>query len=493
MRRLSELLQNIAPLSPQEDRAVESITQDSRCVAAGTLFLALPGLRVDGRDFISAAIASGAVAILYENSDAYQLPALSSPQKIPIIGVPHLDAHIGLVASRFYGSPSQQMTVIGVTGTNGKTSITQFIAQALTAAQRRCAVIGTLGKGFLPNLTTTGYTTPDAIGLQRDLAECLAHGADSVSMEVSSHSLSQHRVAGVEFDIAVFTNLTQDHLDYHGTMEAYGAAKARLFQFSSLKHAIYNVDDPFGRELLAQHPSSAQALAYSIDSQTTASCPLIVAEQITPTAQGFTMQIRTPWGTGSLHSPLLGRFNLSNLLAVLSVLGALDIPLSLCLSALESLTPVAGRMQAFGGGQGQPRVIVDYSHTPDALKQALMSLREHHPRKLWCVFGCGGDRDRGKRPQMGAIAAEYSDAVVLTNDNPRSELPEQIAADIQAGIPEQAVLHIELDRAAAIAYALKAAAPEDIVLIAGKGHETEQIIGKRILPFSDIETVKKLL
>ena len=472
---------------------VEGVTQDSRNVRPGSLFLAFPGLRVDGRDFMVTAIGMGASAIVYENQDAYQLPAVLQSAKIPIIGMRDVNAKIGLIASRFYQQPSQKMTVTGVTGTNGKTSVTQFIAQVLAAQHRRCAVIGTIGNGFLPNLRKTAHTTPDAVNLQKELAECLSQGADSVAMEVSSHSLSQHRVSGIDFDIAVFTNLTQDHLDYHVTMEKYGAAKAKLFQFPSIKYAIYNGDDAFGLELLASHPPHAQALVYSIRPKVAFNCPAIIAEQITPTSNGFIIKVRTPWGEGQINSRLLGRFNVSNLLAVLGVAGVLNIPLVDCLNSLESLKAVEGRMQAFGGIDGKPQVIVDFAHSPDALMQVLSSLREHHPRKLWCVFGCGGDRDRGKRPQMGAIAAQYSNHIVITNDNPRSEKPEQIAAEIRAGISPATQVHIELDRAAAIAYALQGAGPNDIVLIAGKGHESEQIIGDQTLPFSDADTVQSLL
>ncbi len=472
---------------------VEGITQDSRNVRPGSLFFAFPGLRVDGRDFMVTAIEKGASAIVYENDDAYQLPAVLQSAKIPIIGIRNVNAKIGLIASRFYQHPSQKMTVTGVTGTNGKTSVTQFIAQMLAAQHRRCAVMGTIGNGFLPNLRKTAHTTPDAITLQKELAECLSQGADSVAMEVSSHSLSQHRVSGIDFDIAVFTNLTQDHLDYHGTMAKYGAAKAELFQFPSLKYAIYNGDDAFGLELLARHPSHAQALIYSTHPGIAVNCPAIIAEQITPTPQGFIISVRTPWGAGQINSRLLGRFNVSNLLAVLSVAGVLNIPLADSLNALENCQAVNGRMQVFGGTGGKPSVIVDFAHSPDALMQVLSSLREHHPRKLWCVFGCGGDRDRGKRPQMGAIAAQYSDHIVITNDNPRSEKPEQIAAEIRAGISPGPHVRIELDRAAAIAYALSSASPDDIVLIAGKGHESEQIIGNQTLPFNDAETVQSLL
>ncbi len=491
--RLASLWPELGSLDPKLNVLISSLTQDSRRVSSGALFLACPGLHVDGRSFIPAVIAQGAAAVLYDNSDGYQLPLQLKSTSIPLLGVSNLNAHIGAIASRFYGEPTQKMMVIGVTGTNGKTSITQFVAQALAARGQRCAVIGTIGQGFLPNLQSTGYTTPDAVNLQKDLAECLNQGADSVAMEVSSHSLSQDRVAGVKFDIAVFTNLTRDHLDYHKTMDAYGAAKARLFQFPSLKYAIYNADDAFGCQLITQNPHHARALAYTTDPHLALGCPAVIAQQITPTQQGFTIQLQTPWGAGCFDLPLMGRFNISNVLAVISVLGALEVPLEDCLQIAEQLRAVTGRMQAFGGSR-QPLVIVDYAHTPDALLQVLSSLREHHPQKLlWCVFGCGGGRDRGKRPQMGTISAQFSDYTILTNDNPRHEEPEQIVAEIRAGIPADHPVQVELDRAAAITYAIQHANPGDIVLVAGKGHETEQIIGNQAYPRSDISTVTAIL
>ena len=342
-------------------------------------------------------------------------------------------------------------------------------------------------------MQTTGYTTPDAVGLQKDLAECLDQGAEMVAMEVSSHSLSQQRVAGVEFDIAVFTNLTRDHLDYHRTMDAYAAAKAQLFQVPTLEYAIYNYDDEFGRQLLAKHPKHCQALIYSINPESILDYPAVIAKKVNTHAQGFEIEVETPWGSGVMTSSLLGQFNVSNLLAVLSVLGVLAIPLKDSLQALAALKPVKGRMQTLGGGPTHPTVIVDFAHTPDALMQVLTCIRQHNPRQLWCVFGCGGDRDPGKRPEMGGIAEKLSDRVILTNDNPRSENPEQIIAQICKGMHNGQHVHIELDRAAAIAYAIKTAGVDDIILVAGKGHETEQIIGSQTIHFSDIEVVQWVL
>lgn len=491
--RLHDLVKDLIQVESHFSCVIEDITHDSRLVRPGILFLAIPGERQDGRDFIASALSCGASAVLYDNSDGYKPTPELQYKGVPILGLSQLNHHLGLIASRFYQNPSHKMTLIGVTGTNGKTSITQFIAQALNRDQQNCAVIGTLGKGFPPHLQKTGFTTPDGIILNKELAQLLAQGVKNVAMEVSSHSLSQHRVAGIQFDIAVFTNLTRDHLDYHKTMEEYGAAKARLFQFPELKHAIYNADDAFGLQLLSQHPHQAQKLIYSANPHLTLDCPAVIAEELHATLGGFFIKVRTPKGSLQFNSRLLGRFNVSNILAVLSVLISMDFSLQESMTALEGLQPVLGRMQSFGGAAGKPLVIVDYAHTPDALKQVLFTLREHKPHKLWCVFGCGGDRDRGKRPQMGAISAEYADFTVLTNDNPRSEDPQTILQEIQSGMASSRPIQIEPDRYHAIAYALNHAAAGDIVVIAGKGHETEQVIGTTVFPFSDVETVMDIL
>jgi len=492
-KNLNELLTGFASDNIEKSVYIQEITQDSRQVVPGGLFLAFPGMLADGRDYVAKAIEKGAVAVLFESSHGFQAPETWRHANIPLIGISDLAGKVSLLAARFYDDPSKKMSVIGVTGTNGKTSVSQFFAQALAAYQQKCAVIGTLGKGFLPDLQSTGYTTPDAIGVQQALAECLAQGAGSVAMEVSSHSLDQARVAAVDFDLAILTNLTQDHLDYHQTMEAYGAAKAKLFQFASLKNAVYNADDEFGLKLLAQNPSHIQAWAYATQKPDSEKYPTVFAEKIDLSSQGVVIDLQTPWGKAQLHSSLLGRFNVSNLLAVLTALGALNFPLDEMIPVLERLRPVTGRMQTFGGDAGKPLVIVDYAHTPDALLQVLRCLAEHHPEKIWCVFGCGGDRDKSKRPQMGAIAAKYSDHIIITNDNPRSEDPGLIAQEIRKGIPANFSVDIQLDRAAAIAQAIQAAGPKDIVLIAGKGHETEQIIGKKVLIFSDINIVQSCL
>lgn len=490
---LVDLLQDFPQIQLHSSCMITSLTQDSRQICPGALFFAVPGLHQDGRDFIGPVLAQGASAILYENNDGFQPDEKFKAAGKILLGFSHLNDHIGIIAARFYHNPSQKMTMIGVTGTNGKTSITQFIAEILNKRGQTCAVVGSLGDGIPPKLKTTGFTTPDAISLQKDLARCLSQGSQAVAMEVTSHSLAQRRVAGIKFDVAVFTNLTRDHLNYHKTMQEYGAAKARLFQCPTLKTCIYNADDDFGLQLLSRHLRQAQALVYSINPNLRVDCAAVITGEIIRYSQGFRIHVRTPWGEGQFNTNLMCRFNASNLLAVLCVLGALNIPLVENLAMLEQLKPVIGRMQCFGGDSGKPLVVVDYAHTPDALKQVLLSLRERKPRKLWCVFGCDGNRDRGKRPQMGVIAEAHSDYNIITSTNPCDENPLNIIEEIKNGMRAPHLAHFELDRDTAIAHAINNAAQNDIVLVAGMGHETEQIYADGPVHQCDITTVQQLL
>ena len=466
---------------------VTSITNDSRKVQPGSLFLAVAGEQFDGRQFIAQAVAAGAVAVVYEAKGA-------SPQQwevdVPCVAVENLQAQQGRIAAEFYRFPSRHLTMIGVTGTNGKTSVTQFIAQAM--AEHPCGVIGTVGYGFLPQLQMGQLTTPDPVSLQSMLAELCEDGAMACAMEVSSHALVQGRVAAVEFDIAVFTQLSRDHLDYHGTMEAYGEAKAQLFASPGLRYGVINCDDPLGRTLIERHQQDYHIIPYSSQQQNYCEMPGIYVTNCQALTHGFIVDVVTPWGSGQFTTQLLGRFNVDNLLATLGVLGAMEVPLVQALKAISRITTVPGRMQAFGGGK-KPTVIVDYAHTPDALEKALTVLRAHCQGKLWCIYGCGGDRDKGKRPQMGAIAEQFADQPIITNDNPRSEVPADIANDIQAGLANPAKTVVLLDREEAITYAVQSASPGDIVLVAGKGHEMTQTIGDRIQRFSDAEIVESLL
>ncbi|EKE00722.1 MAG: hypothetical protein ACD_21C00285G0016 [uncultured bacterium] len=486
--KLKDLLIDTVEIKTQDDCLITGIAIDSRKVKAGDLFLAYQGEAVDGRDFIADAINNGAVAVLCEDA----IPKKIAATTVPIMVAPDLKKQVGLIAAKFYGYPARKLTVIGVTGTNGKTSITQFIATTLTDLGVPCGVIGTIGVGFPGKLSPSINTTPDPVTLQRWLFEFKKDGVQAVAMEVSSHSLAQGRVNGVDFKIAVFTNLTRDHLDYHNTMEDYGAAKKMLFTQHGLQYAIINADDEFGHGLIRDLKTPLKAYAYTIkDIQTEA--PTIQAQDIKLEITGVTANVITPWGSGLLKSRLLGGFNLSNLLAVLGVLGVMRVDLTASLASIEKLQTVKGRMQTFGGNK-KPLVVIDYAHTPDALEQALLVLRECCHGALWCVFGCGGaPRDRGKRSIMGEIAERYSDHIIITNDNPRAEDPQQIINDILQGLLCPWAAEVEQDRRVAIAHAIDCARANDIILVAGKGHEEYQIIGKEKLPFSDQEVVEKIL
>jgi UDP-N-acetylmuramoyl-L-alanyl-D-glutamate--2,6-diaminopimelate ligase len=488
---LSELLENIVEIPSSHDRSINGLSSDSRHINPGDLFIAYLGKPQEIAQYIEQAISQGAVAVLYP-ADAPNTQLLSKFNTTrPIIPIQQLDNLAGEIAARFYHHPSKNMQIIGITGTNGKTSCSQFAARAIQLSGQACGVIGTLGNGFPDQLTPGIFTTPDALGLQKLLANLKQQGAQAVSMEVSSHGLAQNRIAGVNFDIAVFTNLTRDHLDYHGSMENYAAAKHRLFTLPGLKSAVINADDNYGRQWIKEFSDELPVYAYSTQAPIT-EVPTIYATKVQCYDQGFKAMLHTPWGEGELQSGLLGRFNLSNLLAVLTVLGLMNIPLQKALDYLAQMPTVPGRMQRFGG-KDKPLVVVDYSHTPDALEKALLALREHCQGQLWCVFGCGGDRDRGKRPLMGRIAQQYSDHFIITDDNPRHEDPEFIAQEINKGISNPKASKIIHDRSEAIAHAITCAKPGDVVLIAGKGHETYQQVGDEKLAFSDAEQVEYFL
>ncbi|MBI3343462.1 MAG: UDP-N-acetylmuramoyl-L-alanyl-D-glutamate--2,6-diaminopimelate ligase [Gammaproteobacteria bacterium] len=351
-----------------------------------------------------------------------------------------------------------------------------------------------MGSGLYGRLESGSHTTPDAVTLQALLAQLHERGAPNVVMEVSSHGLEQGRVNGVEFDIAVFTNLSRDHLDYHPDMTAYGAAKRRLFQMPGLRHAVINCDDDFGRELLSTLPKGVEPLAFGLSAYDVAGIAQVRGLNLRLHSQGLSLDVESPWGAGRLESALRGRFNASNLLAALSVLLTMGVPLADALQRLSRVSPVPGRMELIAGRPGQPTVIVDYAHSPDALQQALAAVREHSTgRRVWCVFGCGGGRDRGKRPLMGAIAERYADFVVVTDDNPRHEDPVGIVAEILAGMVNPYAVYVRRDRAEALAFAIRHAGPADIILVAGKGHEDYQLIGAEKIPFSDREQAAKLL
>ena len=465
------------------DPLIRELTLDSRNVRPGDLFLAVPGNKVDGRAHIADALKRGAAAVAYEVDGATVLPMTD----VPLIPVKGLIAQLSDIAGRFYGEPSRLVNLVGVTGTNGKTSITQLVAQALDALGEHCGLIGTLGTGFHGALQSGRLTTPDPIAVQSTLYDLKKAGAHAVAMEVSSHALDQGRVAALDFDIAVLSNLSRDHLDYHGSMQAYAAAKARLFAWPGLKCRVLNLDDAFGREL-AEQAHDSRLITYSLsDASATLCCRDAHFDD-----HGVRATLVTAHGEYSLRSPLLGRFNLSNVLAAVGVLMGMAYPLDDILKAMRNVEGPAGRMQRLGGSD-KPLVVVDYAHTPDALDQVLQALRPHAKGQLLCLFGCGGDRDSGKRPLMAQVAERLADRVLVTDDNPRSEDPLRIFDDIRAGFSSAANATFVAGRGAAIAQLIASASLDDVVVLAGKGHEDYQEIDGERQPFSDLQQAEQAL
>lgn len=467
------------------DMEVTGIAIDSRQIIPGSVFLACAGLSAHGLDYAEQAVRAGASVVLWEPSPG--ATAAKIPAGVLAIEVPKLSAYAGIIASAFYGDPSSRLDVIGITGTNGKTSVSHITAQALSAYGRRCAVVGTLGYGFTDSLEPASHTTPDPVRLQALLAQLLGSGAEAVAMEVSSHALEQHRVSGIRFRTAVFTNLTREHLDYHGDLASYAAAKKRLFQTTGLSVAVVNADDQVGREILAALPGSVERWAFATHEEALRDVPVtqaIFAHSISFTEQGLELSVSAGREKLVIRAPLFGRFNALNLLAVFGVLLSMNMTASEAVRALAAVRPVRGRMERLGGGD-RPLVIVDYAHTPDALAQILTAAREHCAGRLICVFGCGGDRDRGKRPEMGRIAESLADAVIVTDDNPRTEDGDAIVAQILSGMNAPSDATVERDRGAAICGAIARAQVGDVVVVAGKGHEDYQIVGTQRMEFSD--------
>lgn len=484
MSRAMHLSQLLPDVALPRDPNISGLALDSRQVRPGDAFVAIAGFGAHGLSFAEQARVAGASAILFEPPAPDALPAPADA-----IAVPGLRARMGAMADQFHGHPSRAMTMVGVTGTNGKTSIVQLLTQAWHALGIASGSIGTLGVGLYGNVIATGFTTPLVLQMHQLLARLRDEGARTVAMEVSSHALDQGRVDAVHFDVAVFTNLTRDHLDYHGDMARYGAAKAKLFHRPGLKAAAINLDDAFGRELITTLAADVQAIGLSSTGNAAAS---VRAENIVLDGQGIAFDVLIDGQRHALRSPLLGRFNVDNLLAVAGVLHALGQPAAAIVDALGRLQPVHGRMTRLGG-HGEPTVVVDYSHTPDALEQALRSLHGHLQGRLLCVFGCGGERDAGKRPQMAAIAERLADAVFVTDDNPRGESGDAIVAGIMAGFADPARVNVQRDRARAIDAAIAQAGPGDIVLVAGKGHEPYQEIAGVKHPFDDSDVASRAL
>ncbi|GIX31119.1 MAG: UDP-N-acetylmuramoyl-L-alanyl-D-glutamate--2,6-diaminopimelate ligase [Porticoccaceae bacterium] len=478
-------------------RRVTGLALDSRRVRPGDLFLAVPGTRSDGRRHIPEALARGAAAVAAEAEGLAQIwPAGSLEARCREAGaawlaVPGLARRLGEVAAAFYGHPARRLRVFAVTGTDGKTTCALLAARLAARLGEPAGVVGTLGWGMVGSegeqLAETGMTTPDAVTLQALFAELVERGVRFVALEASSHGLHQHRLDACEVAVGVFTNLGRDHLDYHGDLEAYAAAKRRLFTFPSLQVAAINVDDPVGLEILGGLPAGVVGVGYG-----RGPAAAVRATAVRSSVRGLEIALRTPWGEAAFTSRLLGEFNALNLLALIAAFGALGHPLAEIASGLEALPPVPGRMERFGGSRG-PQVVVDYAHTPRALSAALAALRPHCPGRLWVVFGCGGERDPGKRPLMGAAAEIGADRVVVTSDNPRGEDPAAIAAAILAGMADPAAAVVELDRAAAIRRAVAEAQEGDWILVAGKGHEAWQEVAGRRLPLCDRELVRAAL
>ncbi|MEK6805921.1 MAG: UDP-N-acetylmuramoyl-L-alanyl-D-glutamate--2,6-diaminopimelate ligase [Pseudomonadota bacterium] len=484
VRELPQLLHGFATAVPSI--TVTGLEMDSRRVQAGDLFLACKGSAQHGLSYLEQAADNGASAVAWEPS-----PGAMPPTQLPAVAVEQLSVKTGPIAARFYGEPSRKIFTVGITGTDGKTSTAHLIAQALDQLGLPCAYLGTLGYGRLSALGDASHTTPDPVRLQKMLAGFVESGVRAAAMEVSSHALDQQRVGGMKFDAAVLTNITRDHLDYHGTVENYATAKQRLFEFEALGARVLNRDDAYGAAWAGRY--APDVTVYGVGGAPPAQGRHVLADEVQLKAEGMHFQIRSSWGATALRSRLLGRFNVYNLLAALTVLLEKGVSLNDAAGALSESRTVPGRIEGFHGPSAKPLLVVDYAHTPQALEQILKAVRAHCSGKLWVVFGCGGDRDRGKRPLMGAAAAQYADVVIVTDDNPRSEKPEAIVAEILGGITARSSMRVVHNRYEAVRTATREAQAGDVVVIAGKGHETTQTYGTDARPFSDRELAAELV
>lgn len=466
------------------DIKINGIARDSRKVKSGNLFVAVPGIGGDGRRYIKDAIEKKAAAVFYER----EWSALPKSRTVPVIGVNDLAKKIGDMASRFYDQPSVDLRIVAVTGTNGKTSCSHFIASALGCLGVKCGVVGTLGSGFPEALKNPGLTTPEAIELQKIFSDLKRNHAEAVALEASSHGLDQRRLDGTNIDIAVLTNISRDHLDYHSDFDHYKGTKSRLFLRTGLSGMVLNIDDELGKELNTRLQGVAGSLTYSRSDPSAD----IVAEKFYFEEDGINFELRTPEGKTYIKSSLVGDFNLSNLLALAGVLYLLNYGIDQIGIALSSVKGVKGRMD-ITRRKNLPTLVIDYSHTPDALEKALLACRNHCKGRLICVFGCGGDRDKGKRQEMGGIASRLASLVVITDDNPRTEPSGSIIQDILMGVKNRENVVVESKRRVAIEMAFAQATEQDWILIAGKGHETyQEIMGKKI-SYSDYEVVGDLV
>ena len=491
---LESILEGMGIASDIPDIAVSGLQSDSRKIQPGDIFVALAGIRCHGMEFGEQALGRGAVAVLFDPKDGGKKIAdkLDPKDGRVLIAIDELDQKIGFLADCFYQRPSENLIMIGVTGTDGKTSCSHFISQSM-AGERRCAVIGTLGWGYPDQLRTTDHTTPHAIELQSILARLRQQSADVVAMEVSSHGLAQGRVNGVRFAGALITNIGRDHLDYHGTFEAYIEAKLRILSVPGLKFAVVNLDDPNFERIVEKIPETVKIFGFS---RSTGNHHKVLnrvcASAIVHNEKGLSFNVVYRGSLASLNVPIFGDFNVDNMLAAVACLIAIGYSLKLSTALVENVKAIPGRMERFSSGFGNPTVIVDYAHTPQALDKVLSSVRQHCKGHLWLVFGCGGDRDRGKRSEMGRIAEQLADRIVITDDNPRSEDGERIVEQILEGC-QRTDIHIIRDRETAIYEVINQAKSDDLVLIAGKGHETTQEINGVKYPLSDRKIVREAL
>ena len=480
-------LRHLLPDQPLPERlrdlTINALRLDSRAVTPGDLFLAVPGHNMDGRRFIDAAIRAGATVVV-EEGDTFAVHPHAGAARIT---VPELRRQVGVLAARYFGEPGRRLKVIGVTGTNGKTSITWFLRDALNALGHACGLIGTLGVGLKGHEDSTGHTTPDPITLQKALRALCDAGADSVAMEVSSHALDQHRLGSTPVRIAVFSNLSRDHLDYHGDMDSYLLAKVALFTRPELQEAVINSDDAAAPVLLGRLNDGVRCITYGAQAGATVRC---VAWQ--PHPDGMDLRLTVGGEAVNVTLPLFGAFNLSNVMAVAGALHGSGVEPRALAGALAAITPVPGRMEPVRAA-GKPTVIVDYAHTPDGLEKALAAAREHFPGRLHCVVGCGGDRDTGKRPLMAAAAERGADRVLFTNDNPRGEHPDAIIDQMRAGLDDPGAVQVETDRRRAVALAVSQAGADDVVLVAGKGHEDYQEVAGERHPMDDRDLAREAL
>jgi len=479
------------------DIMVSALVLDSREVAVHSAFVALKGHQQDGRDFIPQAISLGAKVIIRQCDDAHLHGELSMREQSVIIDFYQLPEQLSQLAAHFYQQPATSLSVIAVTGTNGKTSVVQLSNQLAHLLGERSASIGTLGAGVYQSgqtLVETSNTTPDAISMQRLLAEFVGEGVAQVALEASSHALVQQRLAALKTDVAIFTNLTRDHLDYHHSMENYAAAKRRLLHQPGLGFVVVNGNDAEHTQWLNHKPDAVTAVIYGLNinvSSIAKTHRYCIASNLQYTRDGVRFSLQSSWGNGELRISLIGPFNVANVLAAITGQLCLGKSLKSIVYVAQKLRPVAGRMELFSQ-PAQAAIVVDYAHTPDALEKTLLAIRQHCHGKLWCIFGCGGDRDSGKRPLMGEIAERLADAVIVTDDNVRSEDPAQIIQQILAGCHAPQQIQVEHNRAKAISLALQQSAEEDVILVAGKGHENYQIIGQTRLPYDEREFVKQL-